>query len=605
MKETRFIEQNKEKWEELEGLLGERRADPDRLGDLFVKLTDDLSYARTHYGSRLVRVYLNQLAQRIFQRIFRNRRGSVKKLKAFFGTELPAMMFLARKEMLISLVIFVFSFLFGMLSSHYDESFSAGILGPHYVNMTEENIRNNDPMAVYKDPNANNMFLTIALNNMLVAFRTFITGLVLGIGSICIMIYNGIMVGVFQHFFISRDLFSTSFLGIWMHGSIEIPCIIIAGGAGLVMGSGLVFPGTYTRFQALRISARAGIKIMAGISPFIILASFIESYITRLTDTNDLLRLLMILLFFGMMLGYFVILPMRSGKTGIPFRLRDERLGKTSGFDPDFGKIKSSGELSGNAFSIYGRFLGKLFVPILLTSLVLTMLYMLVLQDLDFLMLREAGFYMQKIPLVFNFSEQPFMYPFVSLAFAFVATLCGNAWLSDTQLSGMVKKGPLRMLENSLLSLFFFGLLFFGKLGLLAMVLLLPVYFQINAGILLRNGSISGTLSEAMSILFRGFTHVAGFYLNLGLLMIFLMLLSDLPSRLLSLDLLSAVFANEEMLVFMASGFLEIFFLIAVLLYLFPVFFAGSCMLFMTLLEISEAQVLRSKLLQSGLISDE
>ncbi|MEZ5172188.1 MAG: stage II sporulation protein M, partial [Bacteroidia bacterium] len=66
MKETRFIEQKKDSWQELESLLSEKNANPDRLSELFVQVTDDLSYARTYYGNRVVRVFLNQLTQRLF-----------------------------------------------------------------------------------------------------------------------------------------------------------------------------------------------------------------------------------------------------------------------------------------------------------------------------------------------------------------------------------------------------------------------------------------------------------------------------------------------------------------------------------------------------------
>ena len=56
MKETKFIEQNKEKWMEFEDMLRENRHDPEKLNDLFIQITDDLSYARTFYPNRSVRM---------------------------------------------------------------------------------------------------------------------------------------------------------------------------------------------------------------------------------------------------------------------------------------------------------------------------------------------------------------------------------------------------------------------------------------------------------------------------------------------------------------------------------------------------------------------
>ena len=69
MRETKFIEQNKEKWSKFEKILDDNKKDPGELSEVFIDITDDLSYARTHYPNRSVTVYLNSLAQKIFQKL--------------------------------------------------------------------------------------------------------------------------------------------------------------------------------------------------------------------------------------------------------------------------------------------------------------------------------------------------------------------------------------------------------------------------------------------------------------------------------------------------------------------------------------------------------
>ena len=69
MRETKFIEQNKEKWSKFEKILDDNKKDPEELSEVFIDITDDLSYARTHYPNRSVTVYLNSLAQKIFQKL--------------------------------------------------------------------------------------------------------------------------------------------------------------------------------------------------------------------------------------------------------------------------------------------------------------------------------------------------------------------------------------------------------------------------------------------------------------------------------------------------------------------------------------------------------
>ena len=66
MRETKFIQQNKEKWQEFESFLDGQYKDADKLSNLFIQVTDDLSYSRTFYPNRSVRVYLNGLAQQTF-----------------------------------------------------------------------------------------------------------------------------------------------------------------------------------------------------------------------------------------------------------------------------------------------------------------------------------------------------------------------------------------------------------------------------------------------------------------------------------------------------------------------------------------------------------
>ena len=75
MKETKFIEQNKKKWARFEQISAHNVTDPDEVSELFTEITEDLSYARTFYPRRSVRVYLNQLAQGVFTKLYKQNSG--------------------------------------------------------------------------------------------------------------------------------------------------------------------------------------------------------------------------------------------------------------------------------------------------------------------------------------------------------------------------------------------------------------------------------------------------------------------------------------------------------------------------------------------------
>ncbi len=356
MKETKFIEQNKEKWADFEQMFREDRRDPDKLNDLFVQITDDLSYARTFYPNRSVRMYLNTLAQRVFHNIYRGKRFPAERLRLFWTDELPQLMWTSRKALLLSFSIFALAFGIGVVSSIINPDFARVILGDQYVDMTLQNIEKGDPMAVYKESGPFGMSVGIAANNLFVALRTAILGVLASLGTVFIMLYNGIMVGAFQYFFIEQGVFWPSFLSIWIHGTLEISAIIIAGAAGLVAGSGLLFPGTYRRSQAFQITMRRGLKIFVGVAPIIVLAAIFEGFFTRVTETPDFIRGLFILTSLFFVLWYFVWLPRHKARTG-GFRQvsPDKELPPDRALAIDFNAIKNAGEVLSDTFSVLFR----------------------------------------------------------------------------------------------------------------------------------------------------------------------------------------------------------------------------------------------------------
>lgn len=314
MKESEFIEQNKKKWLEFETGLKENIPDPAKTTKLFAQITDDLAFARTFYKNRSVRLYLNAIARLLFNELTKAGAKKTKGIGHFFKTELPLTLYAARKAMLVSLLVFIGSFAIGVLSSRHDMEFSALILGADYIHMTNQNIAKGDPMAVYKKETEIKTFIPILLNNLKVDLITFFSGLVVSLGSLIVMVSNGIMVGVFQYYFISKGVFWESFLGIWTHGSLEIPTIILSGGAGLMLGKGLLFPGTFSRFQAFKLSANQGLKIIIGVAPLTLIAAFVESFITRHTGLPDIVRLGFILLSFSSVIVYYVYYPRKVFK---------------------------------------------------------------------------------------------------------------------------------------------------------------------------------------------------------------------------------------------------------------------------------------------------
>lgn len=350
MRETKFISQNKEKWERYEYFLTQSNIDPEELNEMYIAISDDLSYARTFYPNRSVRVYLNQLAIKISDQLFKTQSSTWKRFKHFWKTELPLLVWESRWEFVLAFAFFLLAALIGALSTAIDPDFPRLILGNDYVEMTLKNIEKGDPMAVYKGGWAVTDALGITANNILVSLLTFLLGIFAGLGTVFMLLRNGIMVGAFQYFFITKGVFWQSFLAIWLHGTLEISAIVIAGAAGMTMGKGLLFPATFTRTQAFQRSARRGFKIMLGIIPVLMIAGTVEGFLTRYTQAPTILRLGFILISLAFILFYFIWLPYQTNKSNAENTLIDRPLAADDTNPIQWDKIRSASNVFSDAF---------------------------------------------------------------------------------------------------------------------------------------------------------------------------------------------------------------------------------------------------------------
>lgn len=281
MREALFVKQNSGKWKSYEQL---KTNNPDEVAERFIDITNDLAYAKTFYPKSKTTAYLNGLASILHQSIYKNKKEDKNRFIAFWKYELPVLFYTYRKQLLYSFIFFTLSAAIGVLSAKYDDAFVRLIMGDGYVNMTNENIAKGDPFGVYKQQGPVAMFIQIGANNIYVSLLMFTSGIFVCIGPVFMLLKNGVMLGSFQYYFFSKGLGAASVLVIWIHGTLEIASIIIAGGAGLVLGHGLLFPKTYTRLQAFRNSAKDGTKIALGITPIFVVAAFFEGFVTRYTN---------------------------------------------------------------------------------------------------------------------------------------------------------------------------------------------------------------------------------------------------------------------------------------------------------------------------------
>jgi uncharacterized membrane protein SpoIIM required for sporulation len=602
MKETRFIDQNKEKWLESENLLKTRTKDPEKLANLFTQVIDDLSFSRTYYPNRSVRVYLNRIGREYFNIIYSHKKEKRNRFMAFWMDELPQIVWNARKQLIISLVVFLLAIGVGVFSSMNDPQFAASILGNDYVEMTKANIESGDPMAVYKSSNQVDMFLGITVNNVKVAFITYVFGVFFSLGTLVVLLQNGIMVGCFQYFFVERDLFVQSALSIWLHGTLEISCIIIAGGAGLVLGSGLIFPGTYSRMQAFQMSAIRSMKLMLGITPIIIVAGIIESFLTRYTDVGDGLKLLLIVLSAMFIIGYFVVYPWSKARRGFDRPLEEAKLPPTNNDPITYDRIKSNAEILKDSFVYFKRFLGKLFGWVAVVTLAMCIIDLFVgdFSGDTFNIFEFYKVFTESLFHVFQ-TDSPGMVLTHSIGTAFIIYRVIMYIDADAKKIPPRRYNVLAIAQTVAICLLFFYLLYALDVmgGVLATViffaLLLLAFVQHFESI-----NIFSATARTFSLLGQDFPKVLGIQVIVLLLLFAFLAIFSAPVLYFNMSIVEWNFSDDDKWTKAALDFVESYIKLLAFNLTLPILVASASMLYFSLREISTAEQLRNAIQMIG-----
>lgn len=291
MNYDKFVRERQSDWRELNNILaktksgGIKRLSRDelrRLGNLYRSATSHLSVVRTHYPSSDATRYLNQLVAQAHASIYRTRSPGLNGIIQTFFRDIPSVFQRHIRYIIISFALFVGAAALGFIGCYFEEDLPRIIVGDQYVDKTEANIAKGDPCAVYKtgvQPLASSIIMT---NNIGVTFYAFALGILMGAGTALILIFNGLVLGTITFVFFQNQSGMEFLSTVMIHGTIELSCIFVAGGAGLLLGDALINPGNRLRKEALVHNGKEAVKLILGIIPWLILAGIIEGFITPL-----------------------------------------------------------------------------------------------------------------------------------------------------------------------------------------------------------------------------------------------------------------------------------------------------------------------------------
>jgi uncharacterized membrane protein SpoIIM required for sporulation len=243
---------------------------------LYRQTAADLSTAREHRADAQLAGYLNQLLGRAHNLIYSGRAPRPRGLVGFYTRTFPQVFRATWRYTAAATAIFVIGGIAGAAVSLADPGFQRFVLGGEMMDTISRREMWTHSILTVK-PLASSAILT---NNLSVSFVAFASGITAGIGTAWMMLFNGLMIGVIgttcQRAGMSLSLWSF----VAPHGALELPAIFIAGGAGFVLGHGLLNPGTLARRDALAEAGGRAIRLLLGVIPLLIVAGVIEGFVS-------------------------------------------------------------------------------------------------------------------------------------------------------------------------------------------------------------------------------------------------------------------------------------------------------------------------------------
>ncbi|TXI34999.1 MAG: stage II sporulation protein M [Aquipseudomonas alcaligenes] len=300
MKQHLFEQRHAADWQRFDECLSALEKDKaerqacERFANDYRHLCQHLALAEERgYSSHLID-QLQQLAMRGHQQFYRHRSHLGAQIIRFVIAGFPQLVRHEWRAVLAGCLLF-FGALIGMgLLTYLFPELIYSLIAPEQVREME---RMYDPGAQrigrFAERDSGDdwmMFGFYIMNNIGIAFQTFASGLIFGLGSLFFLLYNGLVIGAIAGH-LTRIGYSESFWSFVIgHGAFELTAIAFAGAAGFKLGWALLAPGRLPRGEALRRAARQAIQLVAGVILFLLIAAFVEAYWSSMTYASPLTK---------------------------------------------------------------------------------------------------------------------------------------------------------------------------------------------------------------------------------------------------------------------------------------------------------------------------
>jgi uncharacterized membrane protein SpoIIM required for sporulation/uncharacterized RDD family membrane protein YckC len=289
---TRFAAQKRARWDEFERLA--ERASRDGLDSFasrelpdfaarYREVAADLARARTYRADAAVRGRLERLAAAGHNALYRDERGTWKRLWIALASECPAAIIEARRYVLVAFLVFMVPAGAGFMVLQERPALAAELLPDVMLRRAEAGAARKAAGRGYVEVAPEDRALMasgIITNNVRVAIACFAGGVFLGVGSLVLLAYNGLAIGAFAGHFANVGLLDYLLTFILGHGALELFAIWVAGAAGFLLGRSVVAPGALSRSDALVVSGRVAVRLVGATAVLLVVAGLIEGFVS-------------------------------------------------------------------------------------------------------------------------------------------------------------------------------------------------------------------------------------------------------------------------------------------------------------------------------------
>lgn len=295
MRESVFVNKYQSEWEQVkyyleyhrQGKKSRARMTSPALSDEdypahYRRLCNQLALAKTRDFSQSVVEQLNHLVVEGHHYLYKRKGLGIGKVYDFFAYQFPIAVRREKVAMLWALASFVLPALFIFILIQFFPNAAYSFLDESTLSKMEEMYTpdDNDRLGLSRDASSDVLMFGVYIwNNIGIALRSFGSGLIFGIGSMMISIFNGVYLGViFSHLQNAGFATQTLYPFVITHGAFELTAIVISCGAGLRLGLSLLLPGRYTRGESIARTSQSLIPIVIGFVVMLVIAAFIEAF---------------------------------------------------------------------------------------------------------------------------------------------------------------------------------------------------------------------------------------------------------------------------------------------------------------------------------------